>query len=895
MTQLRSGDLIDGLFYANLGEGNLNVEDNPQQYLLKYLNVLKSYNSFLKEKSKSVKFFWKKSEVPEGYDNREKKFAITLELPGSIPPHERRYANEILERIVSFEFKSLCCQAPEKNGKLKFIKILDTFEEENLIILDSMPTTPEIFPDMNDVSIRKEVSALKKLINEPREHHLPLLALSAKNGGSLLAGPQYKRVDEWMVLTDNTFPGVDEQRSMVIRALSTENFAILEGPPGSGKTTVISEIILQMLSEGKRILLVGSTHVAVDNVLEKLLKYKNIVVPIRIAPIDRELPQEIRKLTYSHFLKSFKEDILSNLLKIKNKTHLQEEWIREIQSENHNPFLEGIVNDSINLVSGTSIGVLQFPQIRDSLSRGSYEPIFDAMILDEASKTTFQEFLVPAMFSKKWILSGDPKQLSPYTEREFISSQVEALIRKETGTMDKQEDYNDLDKVCLISFRADRNMSEKGNDENPSVLILLKDNESKLRDLISDRIKKLQPNKVVHIVNPNNNHMIVEKIIISGSDVIIMESSQLHYFLDALPYEIKIVGNIFNERILDYRYGFIQVVLNKKRPRNRWENKIQEEGKTLSGEIAWRLVRSYELRRSAEKAHKYKYEIERLIPGVAEGTEGILSKIDDIKFTGLPSIIEILISGNGSVNPSYKGSIFESGLEKDYKEKIWLRLSKQYRMHPEISRYPRELVYTSEDGNSTALIDSPRLKRDWNYNRYNRRVVWLDIRARNRNGNGERHTNRNETEADKIIDELKSFVKFASSNGNSESTQWTVALLSFYKDQTRYFQRKIREMKNFTGRASLYFSEDKSVKIFVGNVDSMQGREADIVFLSMVRSGGLGFLDNTNRVNVAITRAKYQLVIVGNHKLFSNPRYKEETIYKLAKSIKPDLEFKTGN
>ena len=75
----------------------------------------------------------------------------------------------------------------------------------------------------------------------------------------------------------------------------------------------------------------------------------------------------------------------------------------------------------------------------------------------------------------------------------------------------------------------------------------------------------------------------------------------------------------------------------------------------------------------------------------------------------------------------------------------------------------------------------------------------------------------------------------------------------------------------------------------------MQGREADIVFLSMVRSGGLGFLDNTNRVNVAITRAKYQLVIVGNHKLFSNPRYKEETIYKLAKSIKPDLEFKTGN
>ena len=895
MMKPRSEDLIDGLFYANLGDGNLNVEENPQKYLLKYLSVLTGYNSFLKEKSKSAKFEWKMSSVPEEYDNREKKFAIKLELPRSISPQELPYAKEILERVVAFEFRRLCCQNPEKKGKLNFIEILDTFEEENLIIVDSMPTTPEIFPDMNDVSIRKEISALKKLINNPLEHHLPLLALSARRGDSLLGEPRYKKVDKWMVLTDSGFQGVEEQRSMVIKALSTENFAILEGPPGSGKTTVISEIILQMLSEGKRILLVGSTHVAVDNVLEKLLKYKDIVVPIRIAPVDRELPQEIRKLTYSQHLKSFKEDILSNLLKLKNKTHLQKEWIKEIQNENNNSFLEGIVNDSINLVSGTSIGVLQFPQIRDSLKRDSYEPIFDALILDEASKTTFQEFLVPAMFSKKWIISGDPKQLSPYTEREFISSQVEALLRKETGTMDKQEDYNDLDKACLKSFRADRILSEKGNDENPSVLILLKDNESKLSDLISDQIKKLHPNKVMHVVSHNNIDTIKEKIIISGSDIIIMKFSHLNDYLDALPYEIKAVGNILNERILDYRYNFIHEILNKDRYHNGWGDKIQEEGKTLSEEIAWRLVRSYELRLSAEKARKYKYEIERLMPRNVEDTERVRSKIEDIKYTSLPSIIGILISGNGSVNPSYRSSIFESGLEKNYKEKIWLRLSKQYRMHPEISRYPRELVYTSEDGNSIALIDSTTLKRDWNYNRYNRRVVWLDIKGKIRNGNGERSVNRNETEADKIIDELKYFVKFASSNRNAETTQWTVALLSFYKNQTRYFHRKIREMKNFTGRAPTYFSEDKSVKIFVGNVDSMQGREADIVFLSMVRSGGLGFLDNTNRVNVAITRAKYQLVIVGNHKLFSNPRYKEETIYKLAKSIKPDLEFKTGN
>ena len=44
---------------------------------------------------------------------------------------------------------------------------------------------------------------------------------------------------------------------------------ILEGPPGSGKTTAILEFIYQATSIGKKVLLVASTHVAVDNVLEK--------------------------------------------------------------------------------------------------------------------------------------------------------------------------------------------------------------------------------------------------------------------------------------------------------------------------------------------------------------------------------------------------------------------------------------------------------------------------------------------------------------------------------------------------------------------------------------------------------------------------------------------------
>ena len=70
--------------------------------------------------------------------------------------------------------------------------------------------------------------------------------------------------------------------------------------------------------------------------------------------------------------------------------------------------------ESANLVCGTTIGVLQSRFIRES---NESKPAFDYLILDEASKTTFQEFLVPALHAARWILSGDVRQLAPYADQ----------------------------------------------------------------------------------------------------------------------------------------------------------------------------------------------------------------------------------------------------------------------------------------------------------------------------------------------------------------------------------------------------------------------------------------------------------------------------------------------
>ena len=186
----------------------------------------------------------------------------------------------------------------------------ETFE----LRLERAPMLPELIIRPNTWPLDCQVRALRTLQNSPSPAHLPLLRLfegldhaswppvepvaTSVSGWEVqserdVIGRRYRATPvetpgwSWMVLSDANRPGTDEQRRFVEQALGTPDFALLEGPPGSGKTTAICELVLQLAKRGKRVLLSASTHVAVDNVLERLMDesnpHRDLVIPIRIG------------------------------------------------------------------------------------------------------------------------------------------------------------------------------------------------------------------------------------------------------------------------------------------------------------------------------------------------------------------------------------------------------------------------------------------------------------------------------------------------------------------------------------------------------------------------------------------------------------------------------------
>jgi hypothetical protein len=90
------------------------------------------------------------------------------------------------------------------------------------------------------------------------------------------------------------------QRDAVARGLAAPYACFVQGPPGTGKTQVIAETIARLIQRGERVLLTAPTHVALDEVLRRLLEDPD-VLPLRLTWKDSLVDKRVRHLTQSGY------------------------------------------------------------------------------------------------------------------------------------------------------------------------------------------------------------------------------------------------------------------------------------------------------------------------------------------------------------------------------------------------------------------------------------------------------------------------------------------------------------------------------------------------------------------------------------------------------------------
>lgn len=184
-------------------------------------------------------------------------------------------------------------------------------------------------------------------------------------------------------------------------------------------------------------------------------------------------------------------------------------------------------------------------------------------------------------------------------------------------------------------------------------------------------------------------------------------------------------------------------------------------------------------------------------------------------------------------------------------------LDVQYRMNPSISTFPSQRFYESKiaDGDnvlSASYKNGPCLKSCKPY-------TFLQVNGMEEAVYGGSHRNMAEV---KVVIELLQQLRALK---ESSDPQW------FSSDRIRvitFYQAQVTAITNALMKVGL------AKKVIVATVDSSQGCEADVVIVSFVRSPpnskavlnqqDAGFLTDDRRMNVALTRARYQLLCVGN-------------------------------
>ncbi|XP_044475467.1 uncharacterized protein LOC123203246 isoform X4 [Mangifera indica] len=216
----------------------------------------------------------------------------------------------------------------------------------------------------------------------------------------------------------------------------------------------------------------------------------------------------------------------------------------------------------------------------------------------------------------------------------------------------------------------------------------------------------------------------------------------------------------------------------------------------------------------------------------------------------LPAMVKSKVSDEAS----FGRSLFERLSSLGHSKHL---LNTQYRMHPSISYFPNSYFYNNQ------ICDSPNVKRK-SYEKVFlprspifRPYSFINILEGREEFIG--HSSRNMVEVAVVMKILQNLYK----DWNDSKQKLSIGIVSPYSAQVQAIKKKLGGKYDD--------SDDFTVK--VKSIDGFQGGEEDIIIISTVRSnksGSIGFLSKPQRINVALTRARHCLWILGNERTLTH-------------------------
>ena len=801
-------------------------------------NKLDSFE-YKKEKLKNVEFVTRtvvknKSEYVfvgnlSGRESTERELVLTIPFRWK---DDQKKAKTILKLFEDENFKMEYVRANLKGDEVKLSWLDEAVKKLDEKRIDSKePNKKPVNPRLRDF-IFDSSKAEPTFKLEIDDEDIPELS-------------EYKELESRQLLSLN-----QSQKTAVSRALYANDLCLLQGPPGTGKTTVIAELIWQHILKDptKKLLLTWEANLAVDNALEKLMGSRNV---------NEALSPYLSIIKPLRFGKSskFEEDGKKYSVERIEKW-LDDEYEEELVYENEVASLDSATEEALDDPEDGDVNNNAVQQWMSMIAQRAQAYAEQNPRYAELADTYRASLCSPDGITKRF-----------FKEKYFKHANVIGSTCSSTGSPSFAADYARVYSSAIYDKFVEKEGYKQTISDIKGLIVAANNVDSSFQDTALSIIKKIMRENNVKtedelrelLDNPTDNvrHFLFNYDL--RSLLRPKRSKKFQTILERLGFDSE---DEFNQMKNIY---FDTVIMD-------------EASKATPPDLVLPLC--FGRKSIVIGDHR------QLPPMLNEQDfkEALLS-LNDEKATALANDIDRQFVDTSQ----FARLILNPNVSKSIKSVF----TEQYRMHPQINDAIKQFYKNDEGGLSCGLdltkVDCPDLSEpESRYHGFYHpgfispdvHVLWVKVDEPEQRSDSKALYNEKEVEAVKRVlqylkhsEGFKEYMQYWDDNIRSEerrNLEKEIGVISFYGQQVKY----LNEVKSF--------ARNNGMRVKLNTVDKFQGMERNIVIVSTVRSDkyktaqGIvpndnpGFAKSPERLNVALSRARRLLIVVGNNEFFDH-------------------------